>query len=77
MDPIYRQFMIRRLAAAKQRSCYIEIFKLIVEHKVAYTVNRNGVFFNLSPLSDELVRQIDEILKRCEQRKQQQVAICV
>ena len=69
-DSIYSQFMIRRLAAAKQRSCYIEIFKLIVEHKVPYTVNRNGVFFNLSPLSDELVRQIDEILKRCEQRKQ-------
>ena len=77
MDPIYRQFMIRRLAAAKQQSCDIEIFKLIVEHKVAYTVNRNGVFFNLSPLSDELVRQINEIFKRCEQRKQTQVASCV
>ena len=70
MDPIYRQFMIRRLAAAKQKRCYIMIFKLIVVHKVAYTVNRNGVFFNLSPLSDELVRQIDEIIKSCEQRKQ-------
>ena len=76
MDTTYRQFMVRRLAAVKQRRCYIEIFKVIVEHKVAYTVNRNGVFFNLSPLSDELVRQIDEILKRCEQRKQEQVAIC-
>ena len=63
--------MVRRLAAAKKGNCYIEIFELIVEHKVAYTVNRNGVFFfNLSPLSDELVRQIDEILKRCKQRKQ-------
>ena len=72
MDPIYRQFMVRRLAAAKQRSCYIEIFKRIVEHTVAYTVNRNGVCFNLSPLSDELARQIDEILKRCEQRKQKE-----
>ena len=78
MDPIYRQLMIRRLAAAKLKSCYIDFFKLIVEHKVAYTVNRNGVFFNLSPLPDELVRQIDEIIKRCEERKQQQqVAICV
>ena len=68
MDTIYRQFMVRRLAAVKQRRCYIEIFKLIVEHKVAYTVNMNGVFFNLSSLSDELVQQIDEIIKRCEQR---------
>ncbi|MFM7985255.1 MAG: hypothetical protein ACKPKO_38645 [Candidatus Fonsibacter sp.] len=71
------QFMVRRLAAVKQRRCYIEIFKLFVELKIAYAVNMNGVFFNLSPLSDELVWQIDEIIKRCEERKQQQVAICV
>ena len=77
MDPIYRQFMVRRLAAVKQRRCYIEIFRLSVEHKVAYTVNMNGVFFNLSSLSDELVQQIHEIIKRSEERKQQQVAICV
>ena len=70
MDLIHRQFMVRRLAAVKQRKCYIQIFKLIVEHDVPYTINRNGVFFNLSPLSDELVRQISEILQRCEQRKQ-------
>jgi len=77
MEPIYRQFMVRRLAAVKQRRCFLEILKLIVEHKVAYTVNMNGVVFNLSSLSGELVQQIDEIIKRCEQRKQEQVAICV
>ena len=64
METTSRQFMVKRLAAVKQRRCYIDIFKLIVEHKVAYTVNRVGVLLNLSPLSDELVRQIDEILKR-------------
>ena len=30
MDPIYRKFMIRRTASARQKSCYNEIFKLIV-----------------------------------------------
>ena len=77
MDPIYRQFMVRRLAAVKQRKCYIHICKLIVEHDVPYTVNMNGVFFNMSHLPDDLVRKIDEIIKRCEERKQQHVAICV
>ncbi|MFM7982711.1 MAG: hypothetical protein ACKPKO_25650, partial [Candidatus Fonsibacter sp.] len=48
MDPINRQFMVMRLAAVKQRRCYIQIFKLIVEHNVPYTVNMNGVFFNMS-----------------------------
>jgi len=69
--------MVRRLAAVKQK-CYIAIFKLIVEHNVPYTVNNNGVFFNMSPLPEELVRQINDIIKRCEERKQQQqLAICV
>ena len=78
MDTTHRQFMVKRLAAVKQRRCYIEICKLIVERKVAYTVNMNGVFFNMSPLPEELVRQINEIIKRCEERKQQQqLAICV
>ena len=62
MDPIYRKFMIRRLATARQKSCYINIQKLTVEHNVDYTVNNNGVLFDLSPLPDELVRQIDDIL---------------
>ena len=69
MDPIYKKFMIRRLAAARHKRCYIRIFKLIVEHNVDYTVNDNGVIFNLSPLPAEVVRQIGEIIKRREQRK--------
>ena len=78
MDPINRQFVVRRIAAVKQNKCYIAIFKLIVEHNVPYTVNNNGVFFNMSPLPEELVKQINDIIKKCEERKQQQqAAICV
>ena len=69
MEPNYRKFMVRRLANARQKRCYIRIFKLIVDNKVDYTVTSNGVFFDLSPLPEEVVRQIDEIVKRCKQRK--------
>ncbi len=69
--------MVRRLAAVKNKRCYIEIFRLLIEHKVAYTVNMNDILFNLSSLPDELVRQIDEIIKRSEERKKRQVASCV
>ena len=72
MDLIHRQYMVRRLAAVKQRKCYIQIFKLIRERDVPYTVNNNGVFFNMSHLPDDVVRKSDEIIKRCEERKQQQ-----
>ena len=68
MDPIYRKFMILRLAAARQKTCYIKIFELIAKRNADYTVNNNGVLFDLSPLPDEVVRQMDEILKRREQR---------
>ena len=42
MDLIHRQFMVRRLAAVKQKKCYIQIFKLIVEHDVPYTVKKTA-----------------------------------
>ena len=55
--------MIRRIAAARQRRCYMEIFKLIVKHKVDYTVNRNGVFFNVAPLGNDIINKIDRIVR--------------
>ena len=69
MGPIYRKFNVRHIAEARHQSCYVQIFKVILENKIDYPVRRNGVDFNLTPLSDEVARRIDEILKRCEQRK--------
>ncbi|MFM7981838.1 MAG: hypothetical protein ACKPKO_21220 [Candidatus Fonsibacter sp.] len=65
MDPINRQFMVRRLTAVKQRRCYIQIFQLIVEHNVPYTVNDNGVFFNMSTLSEELWKAPKQADSQC------------
>ena len=47
--------MVRHIAEARQRSCYVELFRLTVEHKVNYTVNQNGVLVNLAPRPDEVV----------------------
>ena len=70
--------MFRRIAEARPNSCYIDVFRLIFDHKVDDTVNKNGIFFNMPPLSDEVVRQIDDIIKRCEQQHQTNtVASCV
>ena len=63
MDPICRKCMIRRIAAARRQSCYIENSKLIVEQNVEYTWDKNDIFFNLVPLSDDVARQIDEVVK--------------
>ena len=71
MDPMYRKFLVRRIAEARQNSCYLEIFKLIFENNMYCIVTRSGVYVNLTPLSDEMARQMDDVLKRCEQRKKQ------
>ena len=70
MDPneIYKRFMIRRLSAIKRKNCYIDVFIFVLDHKIDYTVNNNGVFFNLSTLSNENIRDIDTIMKKYESR---------
>ena len=70
MDPneIYKRLMIRRLGAIKRKNCYIDVFIFVLDHKIDYTVNNNGVFFNLSTLSNENIRDIDTIMKKYESR---------
>ena len=68
MDPneIYKRFMIKRLSTIKRRNCYIDIFAFVLDRKIDYTTNSNGVFFNLSFLSNEVIRDIDSIIKKYE-----------
>ena len=70
MDPneIYKRVMIKRLSAIKKRSCYIDVFIFVLDRKIDYTVNNNGVFFNLSALPHELIRDIDTIIKKYESK---------
>ena len=70
MDPneIYKRFMIRRLGAIKRKRCYIDVFIFVLAHKIDYTINSNGVFFNLSTLPHELIRDIDTIIKKHESK---------
>ena len=68
MDPneMYRRFMIRRMEAIKRKRCYIDIFAFILDRKIDYATNNNGVFFNISTLSNDVIRDIDSIIKKYE-----------
>lgn len=37
---------------------YIEIFKIIINNNIKYTENKNGIFFNLKYLNDNVVKKI-------------------
>lgn len=43
----------------------MELFKLLHKHKCEYTRNNNGIFINLSWLSDEILDKIEQYIAFC------------
>ena len=58
--------LIRRIAHVRNRGCCIHIFRLLVNKHTEYTNQRNAVFFIITPVSDDVIQQIDCILKEYE-----------
>ena len=42
------------------------MFKYLIDNKIDYNVNKIGVFFNITVLSDDALLYIDKILKQYE-----------
>ena len=42
-----------------------EIFKIIHSHKVTFTQNKNGVFFNITDIDDHIIEEMDKFIKYC------------
>jgi hypothetical protein len=61
--------LVKRIGDIKNRKCYVKIFKLIHGDNLSYTKNDNGVFFNLTSLSDEILTGIESILDFYENLK--------
>jgi hypothetical protein len=57
-----KTFLIRRINDIKNKKCYQDIFRLILNQNINYTRNSNGIFFNLALLNDEILNKIDFIL---------------
>lgn len=48
-----------------------EIYRIINEHNVNISKNKNGIFFNLSSIDDDVLNQIDKFVTYCVHNKQQ------
>ncbi len=59
----------RRIRQLKNKRCYVDIFKIVHNNNVEHTINSNGVFFNLTPLPQTILDDIDNTLKRYEQKQ--------
>ena len=46
-----------------------EILKIVKNYNVRYSQNKNGIFFNLSNLSDDAVKEIDDFVTYCMSNK--------
>ena len=57
-----KKILIRRINDIKNKKCYQDIFRLLLNQNINYTRNSNGIFFKLALLSDEILNRIDFIL---------------
>jgi len=48
-----------------------EILKIVKNHGISYSQNKNGIFFNLSSLPDEVVHDIDSFVIYCISNKKE------
>jgi hypothetical protein len=64
-----KTYLVRRISEVKDENCYIRLFKLLIQENVKYMRNRNGIFFNVGLLSDDVLTKIDNILIVNEMRK--------
>ncbi len=46
--------------------CYRAVFEFVVGHKIPYTINSNGVFFNMTPLPKDTLDRISDIIAKFE-----------
>ena len=64
-----KTYLVSRISEVKDENCYIRLFKLLIKENVKYMRNRNGIFFNVGLLSDDVLTKIDSILINHEMRK--------
>jgi len=64
-----KKLLVKRITDIKNKRCYIKIFKIIHTDNYKYTKNDNGIFFNLTNLSDEILTKIELVIKYYENKK--------
>lgn len=50
---------------------HMEIFKILKDHDIHYTENANGVFFNLTTLTEDIFEKVGEFVEYCCDNKKE------
>jgi hypothetical protein len=60
---IYRKKnIVKMIEGIHIKKILIQIFKIILEEKINYTRNQNGIFFNLNQIEDEKLIKLENFL---------------
>jgi len=70
-----KEMIVRRIGDIQDKKCYIDLFKLLIKKNISYMKNKNGIFFNVSILSDDVLNIIDNILTYHEIKKEKYLVI--
>ena len=65
-----KEWLVRRIGSIKDKQCYLDILEVIdADDGLVYTINSNGLYFNLATVPDATLVIIDTILRRYEKKK--------
>ena len=60
---IYRKKnIVKMIEGINVKKILIQIYKIILEEKINYTRNQNGIFFDLNQISDEKLIKLENFL---------------
>ncbi len=69
IDNYEREMLVRRIGHIKNKQCYLDILELIHTHDILYTVNSNGIYFNLATIPNEAMHILMDIVGHYESKK--------
>jgi hypothetical protein len=64
-----KEWLVRRITGVKDKGCYMDILDLIHTGELDYTVNSNGIYFNLATVPDAVLHKITAVVAKYEKRK--------
>ena len=62
----YKKKIINRIQNIKNKKNYISLFKLILKLKIPYSVNNNGIFFNINQIQSNNLNKIIQLIDSFE-----------
>jgi hypothetical protein len=64
-----REKLINIIKSINNKNLLIRIFKYIVDNKLCYTCNSNGIFFNVTVYPDDHIKNIHDLIINFNQYK--------